>query len=75
MYAYALRFEGIFSVRVMLGRHIPRASGRLGGGEIGGLKISNPPTQAEVQALRDACEELADDVRALAVLLHALQGR
>jgi hypothetical protein len=37
-------------------------------GEIGGLTISDPPTQAEVQALRDACEELADDVRALAAL-------
>lgn len=32
-------------------------------GEIGGLTISDPPTQAEVQALRDKCEELADDVR------------
>ncbi|MCL4180629.1 MAG: hypothetical protein KJ072_23140, partial [Verrucomicrobia bacterium] len=31
-------------------------------GEIGGLTISDPPTQAEVQALRDKCEELADDV-------------
>jgi hypothetical protein len=29
-------------------------------GEIGGLTISDPPTQAEVQALRDKCEELAD---------------
>jgi hypothetical protein len=27
------------------------------GGEIGGLIISDPPTQAEVQALRDKCEE------------------
>jgi hypothetical protein len=43
-------------------------------GEIGGLTISDPPTQAEVQALRDACEELADDVRALAALVHALRG-
>jgi hypothetical protein len=34
-------------------------------GEIGGLTISDPPIQAEVQALRDKCEELADDVRAL----------
>jgi len=41
-------------------------------GEIGTrLTISDPPTQAEVQALRDASEELADDVRALA---HALPG-
>jgi hypothetical protein len=43
-------------------------------GQIGGLTISDPPTQAEVQALRDACEELADDVRALSTLVHALRG-
>jgi hypothetical protein len=43
-------------------------------GEIGGLLISDPPIQAEVQALRDKCEELADDVRALATLVHALRG-
>jgi hypothetical protein len=43
-------------------------------GEIGGLTVSNPPTQAEVQALRDKCEELADDVRALATLVHALRA-
>jgi hypothetical protein len=43
-------------------------------GEIGGLAISDPPTQAEVQALRDKCEELADDVRALSALMHALRG-
>jgi hypothetical protein len=43
-------------------------------GEIGGLTISDPPTQAEVQALRDKCEELADDVRALSALMHALRG-
>jgi hypothetical protein len=43
-------------------------------GEIAGLTISDPPTQAEVQALRDKCEELADDVRALATLVHALRG-
>jgi hypothetical protein len=42
-------------------------------GEIGGLTISDPPTQAEVQALRDMCEELADDVRALSTLVHALR--
>jgi hypothetical protein len=42
-------------------------------GAIGGLSISEPPTQAEVQALRDKCEELADDVRALAALVHALR--
>jgi hypothetical protein len=43
-------------------------------GEIGGLTISDPPTQGEVQALRDKCEELADDVRALATLVNALRG-
>ena len=43
-------------------------------GEIAGLTISDPPTQAEIQALRDKCEELADDVRALSVLVHALRG-
>jgi hypothetical protein len=43
-------------------------------GAIGGLTISDPPTQAEVQALRDKCEELADDVQALATLVHALRG-
>ncbi len=34
-------------------------------GDIGGLTISDPPTQLEVQALRDKCEMLADDCRAL----------
>jgi hypothetical protein len=43
-------------------------------GEIGGLTISDPPNQAEVQALRDKCEELADDVRALSTLVHALRA-
>jgi hypothetical protein len=43
--------------------------------EIGGLTISDPPTQAEVYALHDACEEPADDVRALSRLVNALQGR
>jgi hypothetical protein len=42
-------------------------------GEIGGLSISDPPTQAQVQALRDRCEEVADDVRALSTLVHALR--
>lgn len=41
--------------------------------EIGGLTFSDPPTQAECQALRDKCEELADDVRNLSVLLHAMR--
>ncbi len=43
-------------------------------GEIGGLTISDPPTQTEIQALRDKCEELADDVRALSTLVHAMRG-
>jgi len=43
-------------------------------GEIGGLTTPDPASQAEVQALRDACEELADDVRALAALVNALRG-
>jgi hypothetical protein len=43
-------------------------------GEIGSLAISDPPSQAEVQALRDKAEELADDVRALSALVHALRG-
>jgi hypothetical protein len=42
-------------------------------GKIARLTISDPPTQAEVQALRDKCEELADDVRALSALVHALR--
>ena len=37
--------------------------------EIGGLTISAAYSQAEVQALRDKCEELADDVRALKAAL------
>jgi hypothetical protein len=43
-------------------------------GEIGSLTISDPPTQAEVQALRDKAEELADDVRALSTLVHAMRA-
>ena len=43
-------------------------------GEIGALTISDPPTQAEIQALRDKCEELADDLRALSALVHELRG-
>lgn len=41
--------------------------------EIGGLTISAAYAQGEVQALRDKCEELADDVRALSVLLHQIR--
>ena len=42
-------------------------------GEISGLTISDPPTQGEVQALRDKAEELADDVRSLSTLIHSLR--
>jgi hypothetical protein len=35
-------------------------------GEIAAPTISDPPTQAEIKALRDKAEELADDLRACA---------
>lgn len=38
--------------------------------EIGGLTFSSTPTQAEANALRDKCEELADDLRALQAALN-----
>lgn len=41
--------------------------------EIGGLTIGATYSQSEVQGLRDKCEELADDVRALSTLVHALR--
>lgn len=41
---------------------------------LGALTILDPPTQAEVQPLRDARAELADDVRGLSALIHALRG-
>jgi hypothetical protein len=40
---------------------------------IGGLSIGATYSQAEVQALREKCEQLADDVRALSTLIHALR--
>lgn len=43
-------------------------------GAISGLTFSDPPTQAEAQALRDACETLADDLRNLSTLIHALRS-
>jgi len=42
-------------------------------GAIGALTISNPPTQAEAQALRNAAEALADDCRALRATVAAYQ--
>lgn len=55
--------------------HANQAAVTLGNtnGEIAGLTFSAAPTQAECEALRDKCEELADDVRALSVLLHQLR--
>lgn len=41
-------------------------------GEIGGLTISAAYSQGEVQALRDKCEELADDCRNLKAALATL---
>ena len=41
-------------------------------GEIGGLTISAVYSAGEVQALRDKCEELADDVRNLKAALATL---
>jgi len=41
---------------------------------IGALTFSDPPTQAELQALSSACETLAFDVRRLSTLLHALRA-
>lgn len=55
--------------------HADQAAVTLGNNnnEIGGLTISAAYDQAEVTALRDKAEELADDVRALSVLLHAIR--
>ncbi len=41
--------------------------------EIGGLTIGSTYSESEVEALRDKCEELADDVRALSTLVHSLR--
>jgi hypothetical protein len=43
-------------------------------GAIGGLAIGASYSQTEVQALRNACETLADDVRGLSVLVHAIRS-
>lgn len=56
----------------------PAAMGNANG-EIAALTFSATPTQAEAEALRDKCEELADDVRvvhaALTAAINALQAR
>lgn len=41
--------------------------------EIGNLTFSSDPSKTECEALRDKCEELADDVRSLSVLIHSLR--
>lgn len=41
-------------------------------GEISGLTFSASPTQGEVEALRDKCEELGDDCRALREVVNNL---
>lgn len=56
---------GTITTNVDLGTVEAPAAFSVGDGDIAGLTISNPPTQAEVQALRDKCEMLADDCRAL----------
>jgi len=55
--------------------HADQATVTLGNtnSEISALTFSATPTQAEAEALRDKCEELADDVRALSVLLHRIR--
>jgi len=41
-------------------------------GEFADLSFSATPTQAECNALRDKCEELADDVRSIHTTLNEL---
>ncbi len=41
--------------------------------EISDLTFSSDPSKTECEALRDKCEELADDVRNLSTLVHALR--
>jgi hypothetical protein len=43
-------------------------------GKIGGFTISSAYSQAELQALRNECEELADDVKSVSTLIHALRA-
>jgi hypothetical protein len=50
---------------------VPAAMGNANS-EISGLTFSATPTQAECNALRDKCEELADDVRVIHATLTAL---
>lgn len=53
--------------------HADQAAVTLGNtnSEISGLTISASYDKLEIEALRDKCEELADDVRALSALVHA----
>ncbi len=41
-------------------------------GDIGGLSIGATYSQAEIQALRDKCEILADDLRAIKTALQSI---
>ena len=43
-------------------------------GEIGALTFSATPTKAECEALRDACETVADDMRSNNVLLNEIRS-
>lgn len=43
-------------------------------GDFGALPLGSSYDQAELHGLRATCEELADDVRALATLVHALRS-
>jgi len=43
-------------------------------GAIAALTFSNPPTQAECEALRDACEVVADDMRAVSAQVNAIRA-
>lgn len=73
-----VRFSGsAWSTGISLSRlaHADQAIITLGNtdNEIGGLMMGATYSQAEVQALRDKCEELADDVRAISILLHRVR--
>ncbi len=57
--------NGIITIDVDIETVADPAIFSVGDGDIGNLIISNPPTQSELQALRDKCEMLADDCRAL----------
>jgi hypothetical protein len=43
--------------------------------EESGATVSDPPTQAEVQALRDRCQDLTEDAQALSTFVHTPRGQ